>query len=181
MTDLTCQLDLCATNIEANNEILSKKGGKAAVAELDWTKPLSESIRKAQPFDVILCSDVLWHVVVDITEAEFLKTLDNLCGQHTVMLHTYEPRLEFNIITENGENLVWDRSKMLFPIHIASTSFAKMRQNSERSDDLNECPCSWIRADLSAIMLALRCLQRQGVIDLLYFSELTKSFNKNKY
>ena len=106
LTDIACQLDLCAKNIAANGEIIKKKGGKATVAELDWTKPLPEGILEAQPFDVILCSDVLSHVVVSEMEAEFLKTLDNLCGQHTVVLHVYEPRLEL-IINEYGAGLLW--------------------------------------------------------------------------
>ena len=94
-----------------SSKITGEKPWSQNLIGQNGTKPLSESICKAQPFDVILCSDVLWHVVLNRIEAKFLETLDNLCGQHTVMLHVYEPRWELSFImfTEYVEDLKRDR------------------------------------------------------------------------
>ena len=92
LTDLDEQLDLCTLNAERNESIVKASCGNVTVLELDWTQPLSEEILHTLPLDVVLCSDIAWHVVTEHVETQWIKALDQLCGQHTIVIHIYEPR-----------------------------------------------------------------------------------------
>ena len=116
LTDLRGQLHHCAQSAEGNESVVRQSGGSVTIMELDWTEPLTDEVLRALPVDVILCSDITFHVVMEHTTAEWINTLEQLYAQHTIVIHMYAPR-------GSGEAGVMECAKEVFQVEKIDDSF----------------------------------------------------------